>query len=147
MRHIGLLLGLAMLASGCMNHISPRKKLAEAVHRVADAARWGRSGSARGVVQQDFWARYVESRRDWEDGVEFADTEVMEVEFGEDSDTAIAVVSYSWYKLSTMTLHRTVVQQQWERTVGDFALSDEQVVKGDASLFADPKDEDGAPRG
>jgi hypothetical protein len=56
-------------------------------------------------------------------------------------DTAIAIVTCSWYGLSDMSLHETVIQQTWESFDGTFALVEERVVRGDPSLLLDDEPE------
>lgn len=127
---------LVLTSAGCMAHTSSKKKLAEAVHSVNDASRWGRVGTVTAAVQPQYRARFLESRSEWGDGIQLADADVLAVQMAEGDEGAIAVISYSWYRLSTMTLHTTVVEQIWRRVEDDFVLSDEQVVKGDDELFA-----------
>ena len=141
MLRIAALLAL-VLTAGCSAHATSRKKLAEAVNTVNDAARWGRVGTLTAAIEPQYWPRFLESRRDWGDTIQLADAEVLEVQMASGEQGAVAVITYSWYELSTMTLHTTVVQQRWQRVEDDFMLSDEQVVKGDAGLFARAIDQD-----
>lgn len=136
-------LGLSWLIvtfSGCAGHLGARKQLADAVQQVSEAARWGRSGAILGVVSPGYRARFVASRSMWGDDVQMADAEVMEVHLQDGQPTATAVVSYSWYQISTMSLHRTVVQQDWVWKHDTYRLRGEQVVSGDPELFAEPKE-------
>lgn len=133
---------LVFACLGCMAHSSSKKKLAEAVHSVNDASRWGRIGTVTAAIQPQYRARFLESRSEWGDGIQLADADVLAVQMAAGDEGAIAVISYSWYRLSTMTLHTTVVQQMWRRVEDDFVLSDEQVVKGDDELFARAPDKE-----
>ncbi|MDD9944938.1 MAG: hypothetical protein OXU20_28100 [Myxococcales bacterium] len=129
-----------LLLSACMNDAGPRKALADAVHRMNDAARWGRIGTALSLVDSGYQVRFREAHSGWGERLQLADSDVVQVDMtGE--NTATAVVSYSWYNLGTMTLHTTVVQQRWVRTNEAFVLVDEVVVKGDGSLLAPPAPE------
>lgn len=132
----------------CGAQLSARKQLADAVQQVSDAARWGRSGTVLGVVSPAYRARFVASRSRWGEEVQMAETEVMEVHQGKGKHSATALVSYSWYQVSTMSLRRTVVQQDWTRERDIYRLQAEQVVRGDPELFASPEGaREGAPRG
>ena len=132
----------------CGAQLSARKQLADAVQQVSDAARWGRSGTVLGVVSPAYRARFVASRSRWGEEVQMAETEVMEVHQREGKHSATALVSYSWYQMSTMSLRRTVVQQDWTWERDIFRLKAEQVVRGDPELFASPQGpRDETPRG
>lgn len=141
-----LLLALSLMA--CVTK-SPRKQLADTVHRMNDAARWGRTTTVTSVVQPDYLQRFLKSRSTWGEDIQLADTEVVEVQMAPDEQAAVSVVTYSWYSMRTMTLHKTTVQQHWARIddSDDFALEDEQVVKGNAELFTLPEDDDAEKNG
>ena len=136
MRHLLL---LPLLLTACMHDAGPRKALADAVNNMNDAARWGRIGTAVGLVDASYQMRFVEAHDGWGESIQLADSDVVQVDMT-DENTATAVVAYSWYNLRTMTLHNTVVQQRWVSADEDFTLASEIVIKGDTNLFAPPAD-------
>jgi hypothetical protein len=73
--------------------------------------------------------------------VQLAEHEVVHVQMDESGDTAVAMVTCSWYGLSDMSLHSSVIQQTWKNFDGEYALIEEHVVRGDPTLLLDLKPE------
>ena len=142
MRTLCLLLSSVLLGGCFLDNASPTKKLADAVHEMNDSARWGRIGSASRFVEADYRARFTETHRRWGNGIRVADGEVLSVQFAPDRQSALAIVTYSWYDLDTMTLHDTVVKQHWRATDEFYGLSEETVIEGDPRLLSMPDGSD-----
>ena len=144
MRSVLVLLPWVMLA-GCFANASTTKKLADTVHEMNDAARWGQLGQASTRVQPDYRADYLRAHRGWGSRIQVADSEVVNLQVADDLSTAIALVAYSWYALDTMTLHQSVVRQRWEPLEEYFVLAHESVVQGDPKLLLSEEDAETSP--
>lgn len=140
MRTMALLLLLSL--SGACAASQPKKRLAEAVHTMNDAARWGRIGSAVAMVEPAYQARFLKAHSGWGEDVQLADSEVVQVDMSTE-EAAVAIIAYRWYSLRTMTLHSTMVQQNWVRLEDKFQLVSETVLKGDDQLFSDDQEPEG----
>jgi len=134
-----MLLSAALLCGGCfLDNASPTKRLADAVHEMNDSARWGRIGAASNFVDASYRHEFVQTHRRWGRTIKLADGEVLSVQFAEDRESAEAIVTYSWYDLDTMTLHDTVVKQEWRADDDFYGLSKETVIEGDKRLLKMP---------
>lgn len=132
------LLLLVALPACMLQNISTGQKFREMVDGVNEEARWNRLDLASTRVHPSYRAAYRMSHREWGDDIQIADSEVTDLQIQDDQDTAQSVVTVSWYRYDTMTLHATRLQQSWERMDGRFLLAGEEVVDGEASLLADP---------
>lgn len=132
------LLCLALSLGGCfLNNASPQKKLGESIRDMNNAAHWGRVGQAALYVDGKYRSQFVARRAHWTGEVQLAEHEVVNVQMDDAGDTAIAIVTCSWYGLSDMSLHSTVIQQTWKNFSGEYALVEEHVVRGDPDLLLD----------
>jgi hypothetical protein len=133
-----LALSFAGSLGGCfLNNASPQKKLSESIRDMNNAAHWGRVGQAALYVDPKYRSQFVARRAHWTGEVQLAEHEVVNVQADEAGETAIAIVTCSWYGLSDMSLHSTVIQQTWKGYDGEFALVEEHVVRGDPALLLD----------
>jgi len=137
---------LVLFSAGCLLHnVSSSERLRDAVVGLNDEARWSRMDLAVERVKPEFRVDFATSRHDWGRGIQIADTELMQVRMGGDGDAAVSVVAVRWYRYDTMTLHATIIRQQWEAAGGTYLLASEQVVDGDQALLAPPEeDEEGS---
>jgi len=131
------------LASGCAT-ATASKKFSEAVENMNKAARWGEIRQAASMVDPAYRTAFTTTHADWGSLIQVADSEVMQLDLAPDQDSAVAVVSYDWYLMSAMTLHKSVVRQSWTRRPdsSDFGLSGETVVKGDKRLLVPSSDDE-----
>ena len=131
------LLCLALSLGGCfLSNASPQKKLSESIRDMNNAAHWGRVGQAALYVDGKYRSQFVARRAHWTGEVQLAEHEVVNVQMDDAGDMAIAIVTCSWYGLSDMSLHSTVIQQRWAHVNEGFLLASESVVQGDARLLA-----------
>lgn len=138
MRALLLTLALSLPLGGCfLANASPQKKLGDTIREMNNAAHWGRVGQAALYVDGSYRAQFVARRAHWTGEVQLADHEVVHVQMDPAGETATAVVTCSWYGLSDMSLHSSVIQQTWKDFDGDFALVDEVVVRGNPKLLLD----------
>jgi hypothetical protein len=128
---------LLLSVSGCfMGNTSSTKKITDSVQDLNEQARWGRIGDAALLVEPNYRDAFVSAHQSWGNDIELADTEIVHVQIAANAEHANAIVTYSWYSKSTMTLHETTVRQHWSAHGGTYALTSEAVVKGDPSLLA-----------
>lgn len=125
-------------AAGCMNS-QPKERLAETVHAMNQATRWGRIPSAAAMVDPEYKPTFLHSHAGWGDAVQLADSHVVQVEVSPGNTAAVALIAYSWYHLKTMRLHTTVVQQEWMLRDETYTLVSEAVIKGEPSLLPFPE--------
>jgi hypothetical protein len=141
-RRLCLALALAVatsFASGCVfQNISSGELLRDSVVGLNDAARWARLDLAAERVSPEFRARFVGSRRGWGRRLQIADVEMLDLRLHDDGDHATSEVEVSWYALTTMTLHSTVLRQQWEKEGMGFVLTGEEILGGDRALLTPP---------
>jgi hypothetical protein len=131
------------LASGCAS-ATASKRFSEAVENMNKAARWGEIRQAASMVDPAYRTAFTNNHADWGSLVQVADSQVMQLDLAPDQESAVAVVSYDWYLMSAMTLHKSVIRQSWTRRPEstDFGLSAEVVVKGDPSLLVPSTNDD-----
>jgi hypothetical protein len=125
--------------SGCfLGNSGADKKLSDVVNNLNDQARWGRLNDAALLVQHDYLEAFLDRHRQWGSDIQLADTEVVNIQLAPDSEHASAVVNYSWYAMSDMTLWETTLRQVWNARNNSFALASEAIVRGNPALFSVP---------
>jgi len=131
------------LASSCAS-ATASKKFSETVENMNKAARWGEIRQAASMVDPAYKAAFTSNHADWGDQIQVADSQVMQLDLAPDQESAVAVISYDWYLMSAMTLHKSVVRQSWTRRPesSDYGLSGEVVVKGDPGLLVPSASDD-----
>jgi hypothetical protein len=135
---VAWLLAALGLGSGCLlESASASKKFSEAVENMNKAARWGELQQAAGMVDPTYRAAFKHNHADWGSLIQVADSEITQLDLAPNKESAVAVITYDWYLMSAMTLHKSVVRQSWIRRPesSDFGLSAEVVVKGDPRLL------------
>jgi hypothetical protein len=138
---VGLLLA-TVTSSGCLfQNIGTAERLRDAVDGVNDSARWSRLDLAVQRVHPAYRTEYMKARHRWGRSIQIADSEVLNMRIAEGDDEAVSVVAVSWYSYDTMTLHQSVIRQEWKRLSGEYALHAEIVVDGDDYLLAPPPEE------
>jgi hypothetical protein len=140
---VGWVFAALGLASGCLN-ASASKKFSEAVENMNKAARWGEMRQAASMVDPAYQVAFTSTHADWGSLIQVADSQVMQLDLAPDQESAVAVISYDWYLMSAMTLHKSVVRQNWTRRPESsaFGLSSEVVVKGDPRLLVPSSNEE-----
>lgn len=137
MRFRSFSLSVLLVLSGCMfSNISTAEKFREMVDGVNEEARWSRLDLAAQRVHPTYRPTWAQKRSDWGDQVQIADSEVINLKIHDEDDTAESTVVVRWYRYDTMTLQTTTIEQSWDRVDGRFALSNEEIVRGDESLLA-----------
>ena len=132
---------LVLGAGGCLlSNVSTAEKLREAVEGANSEARWGRLDLASQRVHPSYRAAWASARRDWQDEVQIADSEVTSLRLDDDQTGAVSMIVVEWYRYDTMTLRESTIRQTWDRVGGTFALLSEEVVDGDEELFAEPEE-------
>jgi hypothetical protein len=136
-----LVIALILLSNACLlGGLSPQKKLNDAIRDVNDASRWGRIDLAVQYVEPTYQDTFLKSRYKWGRLFRIADTDLVRVEMNPDKERAVSLMSISWYRLDQMTLHHTIVRQQWKDCDGTYLLTAEDVLEGDALLMQPPQD-------
>jgi len=130
-----LLLGVLGLCSCMLSSASTTKRLTDTVNSLDKTTRWGQLAEASRLAVPEYRSRFIEKHSDWGSLIQLGDSEVVQIDMAHDGQSAIAVLSYQWYLADAMTLHQSVVRQQWTRTGSSFALLSETIVQGDPRLF------------
>lgn len=140
--HLVAFASVAIAAStvGCMNNLSPRMKLDEAVQDMNTAARFGRIDLATERVDGKVRPEFLKRHRLWGGDVRIVDVEIGSIEKMTDKE-AVLFVSYSWFRPSEGSLRTTTIRQTWKNTEGNadtWALYDEERSAGDVGLLGEP---------
>lgn len=140
MRVRAQLLAMVVCACACatsclLEGASASRKFTETVEQMNKATRWGQLGQAARMVDPAYRGKFADNHSGWGDQIQVADSEVVQLDFAPDQKSATALISYEWYLKSAMTLHQSVVRQQWEKANGGYGLVSEVVVQGDARLL------------
>ena len=160
---VGVLVSLTL--SGCMlQNTSKPERLRDAVQGLNEEARWGRVDLARQRVVPKYRGLFEASRSHWGGDVKIADVEVvgMKIHQSEPEEQALrekglseeeieelpdatSRVRYAWYDERDMVLRTTVIEQNWQHSMGNYYLIEEKVVDGTETLleFPEPDDEAG----
>ena len=140
---VGRVFAALGLISGCLN-ASASKKFSESVENMNKATRWGEIRQATSMVDPAYQAAFASNHAEWGSLIQVADSQVMQLDLAPDQESAVAVITYDWYLMSAMTLHKSVVRQSWTRRPesSDFGLSGEVVVKGDPRLLVPGSNDD-----
>ncbi len=134
-----LLLAPLLLLGGCLFHnMSPVERLRDATYGLNDEVRWARMDLATERVAPAYQSHFTERHARWGHIIRIADDDVVGFELADDRDAATTVVVYSWYTEQAMLLHQTTVRQHWKRHSGQFYLTSEKVLGGDARLLEVP---------
>ncbi|MEO0325401.1 MAG: hypothetical protein AAF447_20765 [Myxococcota bacterium] len=135
MRTFSLLLALAL--SGCMlGNLTQSEKLREAVNGYNEEVRWTRLDLALQRVAPAHRAAFRAHHLGWGRDIQLADVEVMSMRVaGEEAENATSTVTYRWYDQRQMLVAETMLLQTWERTRGNFYLTNEEHLEGDPGLL------------
>ena len=138
--------GVAVLViglSGCIfQNLSPTRRLTDQVYALNDETRWGRVDLASQRVAPEYRVAFLQTHRSWGRDIQIADTDLTNVVMAPDSDSATSLIAVSWYDQRTMTLHGSVLEQQWKRLEDHYVLETERVIDGDESLLTPPETEE-----
>ena len=136
MRGVGL---LCVLLSGCMGQGNgAAQRFHETVLDMNKNTRWGQIGDAVRWVEPSYQGKFAQTHMAWGEDIQLADSEVVSIQMAPDQESAIALVSYQWYRTADMNLYTTIVQQRWSQVGENFLLMSERVVKGEVALLATP---------
>ena len=138
-RFVSKLIPCLWLGGCLLANVSTAEKLREAVEGANSEARWGRLDLASQRVHPSYREAWASARRDWQEDVQIADSEVTSLRLDDEQDGAVSMVVVEWFRYDTMTLRKSTVRQTWDRVGGTFALKSEEVVDGDEELFAEPE--------
>jgi hypothetical protein len=130
-----ILLGLLSLCGCMLGNAGATKRLTDSVNMLDKTTRWGQLPDASRLAVPEYRARFVEKHSDWGSLIQLGDSEVLQIDMAHDAKSAVAVLSYQWYLTDAMTLHQSVVRQQWTSAGNGFALVSETIVQGDPRLF------------
>lgn len=126
--------------SGCiLNNMSATEKLRDSVVGLNDECRWNRLDLATQRVAPIYQARFRATHFSWHRHFQIADSEIVNVEVGEDRDNATSFVLFQWYDHRTMLLANTTLKQRWRRTINGYVLIGEEVADGDPRLLEIPE--------
>lgn len=139
MRHSFVLVSLACVLSGCMfTGASAQETLRDAVVGINDEMRWNRMDLAVQRVTPAYRSEFRATHHDWHRDIEIADSEIVHVEMGQEREEAASIVTFRWYRHSTMTLEETTIRQHWQKVTGGYLLTEEMVVEGEERLLEIP---------
>lgn len=143
MRRLPWLVAAACLAyGGCMfQHLAPTQQLTEQVYAYNDETRWARIDLAADRVAPAYRATFAVSHARWGSEIQIADTDLTRVQLAGDEETAMSLVTVSWYDSATMLVRGSVLRQRWVSTPNGFLLTGEEVVGGDETLLQLPSDD------
>jgi hypothetical protein len=136
------LLALGLLASGCtLGNLTPQARFSESAHTLTDASRWGHIDMALPHVSAKYSEQFLVRHANWGNALSIADAELVRLQLAADKKTAMTEVNVSWYPVGQISLHQSVITQQWERESGSYRLVSESVRAGDPNVFpAVPED-------
>ena len=138
---IGLLLALALMASGCIfQHLTPERQLTDQAYAYNDEVRWARIDLAAQRVHPEYRATFLASHAAWGGDVQIADADMTNVTFNDGQSEATTLVRFAWYDQRTMEVTGTVIAQHWRMTESGFLLDRERIVGGDETLLVLPED-------
>ena len=131
-----LTLAVAVGISGCMlQNLTPTERFSTSSHELNDASRWGRVDIAVAHVSPKYREEFVKTRRNWGSVLQIADHDIVRMQLAEDGTSAQSRVRVSWYRMDTLSLKESYVEQRWERERGNFYLVEEAIAAGDEGLF------------
>jgi len=134
----------AVAIGGCMiQNLSPVSALTDEVYAINDESRWARIDLATERVMPEYREAYLTSHREWGHDIQIADSDTTHVTISDDEDSAISIVTISWYDQRTMELYQTVIRQRWTHTDNGFRLDQERIVGGSDRLLDLPEQEEG----
>ncbi|MEM9073278.1 MAG: hypothetical protein AAGE52_32535 [Myxococcota bacterium] len=135
-----LLVCLALSFTGCVfNNISAEEKLRDSVVGLNDEVRWNRLDLATLRVAAPYKLQFRATHHGWHRDFQIADSEIIQVEVGDNRDSATSFVTVSWYDHATMILHDTTLRQRWNRTINGYMLTEEKVTDGNERLLEIPE--------
>lgn len=121
---------------GCLlSNLSATERLRDSVVGLNDEVRWQRMDLALGRVSPEYREDFATGHRGWGREFVIADQELMGIELIDGRDTARSMVTYRWYRMSSMTLRETTLQQEWRKHGNHYILTSERVVSGDRALL------------
>lgn len=145
MRRISPLAALiaATLMSGCLlQNMSAQERLRDSVVGFNDEMRWGRQDLAIQRVAPEARAEFSARHHAWGRDIQIADSEIVNVTVGHEGEDAASYVTIQWYRQNSTLLATTTLRQTWERTMGSYAMTGEEVHEGEESLIENPFEEE-----
>ncbi len=139
---LSLTCAIAILAQGCMiASMSPHVRFLDDVHRFNDQTRWGLVRVAVDRVAPSYRIAFRRSRRLWGESIRIAETDVTDVNFADDGQSAVSIVEVSWYDLRTMEVYSSTLLQHWMRVDDGFYLDEEEILSGTEHLLQRPRED------
>ena len=138
MRTSLLALGLLGAVPACtLGNLTPQARFSESAHTLTDASRWGHIDMALPHISPKYSETWLARHSTWGSELSIADAELVRMQLAEDKKTAMTEVNVSWFPAGQVTLHQSVITQQWERESGAYRLVSESVRAGDPRVFAE----------
>ena len=137
LRSLTLALSLSTLALGCtLMQLTPSARLSESVNQLNDMSRWNQVDMAVQSVSPKYKTLFRERRRDWGEGINIAEVELIFQQLAPDKETGMSEIAMSWTDANGVMLRKSFITQNWANEKGSFRLIDEKIKKGDPRLFA-----------
>lgn len=134
MRATALVLGSALLLTGCIAPITPMERLQQSANDVAGAMRFSRTDVVAEFVATKARDAFLERHAVWDDKTRVVDLELSGI-YLRSSDEAEAVITIAWLRTDGAMLHTTNISQRWRHEGGTFRIVDEVFKSGDKALF------------
>lgn len=134
---LALLLGSSVALLGCpLGGQSKPARAQEAAQELNLNTRFGRMELAAERVAPKARETFFNNHKAWGGNVRVADWELAGLRMSGD-DEAETTVRIAWYKANEGDLHVTTLRQKWKDMKGDWKLTDETRVDGEAGLFGE----------
>ena len=102
-----------------------------------DGIRWKKFSQAAVVIPPEDRLDFIQSREGSQDTFFVTSCEVKSVNLDKDKEEAIVEVVYQWYKLPSMTIRTTRLEQTWEFT-DQWYLTNQKEVKDPNKVMEEP---------
>ena len=111
-----ILLGCMVSLQGCAGGMggTVQDQLQRSTMMYFDGIRWKKFSQAALFIPLENRIEFVQKREDARDEFTVTDCEVKGVLYDSGTETAVVEVEYKWYKLPSMTIRTTRLQQKWE---------------------------------
>jgi hypothetical protein len=143
-----LALAVTSLAlAGCpLGGQSKPARAQEAAQELNLNARFGRMELAAEHVAPKARAQFFDRRKTWGGAIRVADWELAGLKMVGDAE-AETMVRIAWYRVNEGDLHVTTLKQKWHDFKGDWKLTEESRLDGEAGLLGEPAPPPAAPSG
>lgn len=136
--HLAALVATVLMSGCLLQNMSAQERLRDSVVGFNDEMRWGRQDLAIQRVVPAARAEFQARHRAWGRDIQIADSEIVNVQVGHEGEEASSFVTIQWYRRNSTLLSTTTLRQNWDRSMGSFAMTGEEVHEGDESLIENP---------